>query len=163
MRRAEARSAEIDSPAGVGLRFQVSVNNVEPSEAVTGCNLLAKDDVRAEARDKPVEVGPEVPLVSSPSAAACRAERLAWAGSGPDWRVVGPSGEAERVGPNADAGEEVALGKSSKVIWRDISDIGFIDMPRRDQPGRYQVAQPLGLVGIELVVIGGHACGPASR
>jgi hypothetical protein len=34
VRRPEARSAEIQTPDGVALSFQVSVNKVEPSKAV---------------------------------------------------------------------------------------------------------------------------------
>ena len=58
VRRAEARSAGIDCPAGVARSFQVSRYKVEPSEAVLACNLLAKDDWRAALFDKPVEVRP---------------------------------------------------------------------------------------------------------
>jgi hypothetical protein len=46
VRRPEARSAQIRRPDGVTRSFQISRNNVEPSEAVFGRNLLAKDCVR---------------------------------------------------------------------------------------------------------------------
>lgn len=39
VRRADARSAQISRPEGVCLCFQVSVNKVEPSEAVLARNL----------------------------------------------------------------------------------------------------------------------------
>jgi len=58
VRSADARSADIDRPDGVTFDFQVSVNKVEPSEAVLACNLLAKDDRRSALRDEPVPSGP---------------------------------------------------------------------------------------------------------
>jgi hypothetical protein len=58
MRRAEARSAGIDRPAGVARSFQVSLYKVEPAKSVLARNLLAKDDWRAAVFNKPVEVRP---------------------------------------------------------------------------------------------------------
>ena len=58
MRRTDARSAQIGSPDGVTRSFQVSLYKVEPSEAVTACNLLANDDVRAALRDEVEKCGP---------------------------------------------------------------------------------------------------------
>jgi hypothetical protein len=91
VRRADARSAEIDRPAGVARCFQVSVYKVDPTKAVFACNLFTKDNVRSALADEVVEDWPEVPLVSKPSAFACRAERLAGAGSCPDGSVISPS------------------------------------------------------------------------
>ena len=115
MRGADARSAQIDSPNGVARCFQVSVYSVEPAEAVLARNLLSKDNWRAALCDEPVELGPEVALVFDAFALTGGAERLAGAASGPDGPVVGPSGEAEGVAPDADAGEEVALGVTAQV------------------------------------------------
>jgi hypothetical protein len=56
-----------------------------------------------------------VPPVIEPAALACRAERLAWAGTGPDRPFVGPPGAAEREAPDADAGEEVTLREASQI------------------------------------------------
>jgi hypothetical protein len=77
MRRTDARSAEIDRPAGVSRFFQVSAYKVEPSEAVFACNLLTKDNVRSALADEVVEGWPQVPLIIKPCSFACRAERLA--------------------------------------------------------------------------------------
>lgn len=126
MGRADARSAKIDRPAGVTRSFQVSLYKVEPSEAVLARNLLAKDDVRAALSDEMVEGWPKVPLVSKPAAFACRAERLAWAASGPDRPAVFPTSHSESVGPGTDAREEVTLRVVSKVIGRDILYRPFI-------------------------------------
>jgi hypothetical protein len=53
VRRPEARSAQIRRPDGVTRSFQVRRNNVEPSKAVFGRNLLAKDCVRAALANEP--------------------------------------------------------------------------------------------------------------
>ena len=79
MRSPDARSAQIGSPDGVTRVFQVSVNKVEPREAVLARNLLSKHRCRPALADEIEERGPQVPLVSEPAAAACRAERLAGA------------------------------------------------------------------------------------
>lgn len=132
VRRAETRRAKTERPDGVSCSFQVSVNKVEPSASVTGRNLLAKDNARAALADEMEPVRPEVPLVSKPLASACRAERLARTTPCPDGYVVGPSGLSEGVGPDSDAGEEVALSKSMKFVWNDIPYISFINFAVRD-------------------------------
>jgi hypothetical protein len=58
MRRTDARSAQICRPDGVALAFQVSVNKVEPSEAVLARNLLSKDDERLALLDEMEPVRP---------------------------------------------------------------------------------------------------------
>jgi len=58
MRRTDARSAQIDRPAGVARSFQVSLYEVEPSKAVLARNLLAKDDARSALLDEVVPVRP---------------------------------------------------------------------------------------------------------
>lgn len=158
MGRAEARSAGINRPAGVARSFQVSLYKVEPTEAVLARNLLAKDDWRAADRDEVVESRPKVPLVSKPRAFACRAERLARAGSGPDGPLVVPSGPAEGVGPDADPGEEVALVIGSKVIWCHILDAAFVHVAGGDVTLLDQFPQPGRSFGVELVVIDRHQC-----
>jgi len=115
VRGADARSAQICRPNGVARCFQVSVYSVEPAEAVLACNLLSKDNWRAALVDEHVEGGPEVAFVVKAFALSGGAERLAGAASGPDGPVVGPSGETEGVAPDADAGEEVALGVAAQV------------------------------------------------
>lgn len=58
VRGADARSAQIGSPDGVTLAFQVSVNKVEPTEAVLARNLLSKDRCRSALADEMEERGP---------------------------------------------------------------------------------------------------------
>jgi hypothetical protein len=122
VRRADARSAEIDSPDGVSRCFHVSVYSVEPSEAVLARNLLAKDDWRRALADEPIEFRPQVAFVFEAFALARRTERLAGARAGPGGTVIGPSGEAKGVGPSAQACEEMALCEASEVIRGNISN-----------------------------------------
>jgi hypothetical protein len=163
VRRPDARSAQINRPAGVARSFQVSVYKVEPTEAVLARNLLAKDDWRAALADEVEEGRPEVPLVSEPCAFACRAERLARATACPDRAVIGPSGAAQGVGPDANACEEVALSKPGKVSWNDILDAPLVHLARRDVPAADQFAQPRRRLGVDLVVVGAHPRTPANR
>jgi hypothetical protein len=115
VRGADARSAHICRPDGVARCFHVRLYSVEPLEAVLARNLLSKDDWRAALCDEAVELRPEMALVVEAFALSGGAERLAGARSGPDGPVVGPSGETEGVGPDADACEEVALGVTVEV------------------------------------------------
>jgi hypothetical protein len=133
VRRAEARSREYHRPDGVSQRLQVIVNKVEPRLRVSGRNLLTKDRCRSALADEMEPCRPQVPLVSKPLSPACLAERLARAGSGPDGAIVGPAGASEGVGPDADAGEEVALSVSHKFRWYNIPDIPLIDVAGGDQ------------------------------
>jgi hypothetical protein len=108
--RADARSAGIDSSEGVALSFHFSVYKVEPSEAVLACNLLANDDCRAALADEPAELRPEVAGVFGSSAGSGGGEGLARTTTCPDRPFVGPAGEPEGIGPDADARKEMALG-----------------------------------------------------
>jgi hypothetical protein len=115
VRGADARSAQICRPNGVARCFHVSAYSVEPAEAVLACNLLSKDNWRAALVDEHVEGGPEVSLVVKAFALSGGAEGLAGTASGPDGPGVIPSGETEGMGPDADTGEEVALGVAAQV------------------------------------------------
>jgi hypothetical protein len=156
VRRPDARSAQIASPDGVTRCFHVSVYKVEPAEAVLARNLFSKDDCRLADADEMEPRRPQVPLVSKSAAFACRAERLARARSSPDWPVIGPSCPSERVGPDADSGEEVALGVPGKFTWKDIFDAPFIHVAGRYVAGLDEFAQPCGREWIVFVVIGCH-------
>jgi hypothetical protein len=97
VRGSEARSAQIDRPCGVTRTVQVRLNKVEPSESVNGRNLLAKRNDRSSCFDESKELWPKMPFVVERLAFSSRAERLAGAGARPDFALVGPSGEPERV------------------------------------------------------------------
>ena len=105
-------------------------------------------------------------------ALSCRAKRLAWATSSPDFPVVTPSGRPEGMGPDANACEEMALGESTQVAGVDIFDAPFVHDARRDVPSVDEIAQPLSRERVYLVVVsGGHgsrnekapACGAVDR
>jgi hypothetical protein len=140
--RTDARRRKIDRPDGVTARFQVRRYKVEPHETVRARNLFAKDDIRAKLGDEPEPGWPKVPLVSKPKAFACAAERLARAGPGVDGAIVRPSGEAERVSPQSDTGEEMALREAREVGSADIPDVALIDMSIWNKAGCNEVAEP---------------------
>jgi hypothetical protein len=73
-----------------------------------------------------------VPLVSKPRAFACRAERLAWAGAGPNRLSVWNAGTSQGMRPDADSCEEVALRVLSKIAWVYILDAPFVYVAGRD-------------------------------
>lgn len=146
-------SRDIDPPAGVTFARQISDNSVEPTIASRSRNLFSHDDSGPAGGDEAKEVGPQMPRIVCTGSFAGDRERLARAGAGPDFTVVGPSGEAGGVGPSADAGEEMALGVSSQVFGPDIHDAPLVHVAVGDQPGRDQVAQPLRGVGVKLVVV----------
>ena len=154
VRRTEARSAGIDRPDGVVRTFQVSLYKVEPLQAVTTCNLLAKADDRSAGLDEPEEVRPQVSLVAGTLALACCRERLAWTGTGPNRPRIIPPGRAQGVGPDADSGEEVALGVACEVCGLHVDDGSFIYVSGSNQVVGNEVSQPLGCIRIDLVVVG---------
>ena len=154
MRAAEARSRQKRRPEGVALCFQVSRYKIEPVASVL--NLLSNDDCRLALRDEVEPVGPQMPLVTKPSAFACCAERLAGARACPNWAIVSPPSAAQGVAPDPDAGEEMALGVGSQVVGSDIGQASFIYVAGRDMPCSDQVSQPLSGIRIKFVVISGH-------
>ena len=156
MRGADARSAKIGRCDGVARCFKVSRYKIEPFEPGRTRNLLSKDDRRAALADKVVERGPQVPLVSKPAACACRAERLARAGAGPDRALVRPASQSESGGPSADPREKVALCVTVKVSRNDIANIAFIDDAGGNVAASYQLPEPRGGVRVVLVVVGYH-------
>ena len=154
VRRTDARRRERDRPEGVTQGFQVSVYKVDPRIAVFARNLLSKDDCRAALFDEVLEGWPQMPLVIKPSSFACRAERLARTGTSPNRSVVCPAGRSQGMGPDANAGEKVALRETAQVARVDIFDTPFIHIAGRDMAGFNQVAQPLGGCWVNLVVVG---------
>jgi hypothetical protein len=135
VRRTDARSAQIDRPAGVTRSFQVSLYKVEPSEAVAACNLLAKYRDRLALINEVEPCWPQMPLVNKPNSFACRAERLAGARACPNWAIVMPPSAAQGVAPNPDAGEEMTLSVSAQVARSNILDTPFVHVSRRDVSG----------------------------
>src|SRR6185312_3819157 len=97
-----------------------------------------------------------MPLVCKPSAFTCRAERLARAAASPCSSTVRPSGSTKREAPHADTSEEVALGISGEFVGSHILDAPCVHDAGRDVAGVDQVAQPLGGVGVDFVVVNGH-------
>jgi len=160
VRCADAVCAHNCRPEGVVKTFQVCLNKVEPAMANRCANLLAKDCDRAVLADEPEPLRPQVPGVVGSFAFACRAEWLAGARARPDFAGVVPSGEAQGVAPNPDAGEEVALRVPDEIDGVDISNGSIINVSRCDKPFTYQISQPRGRERIALVVVGAHSGHP---
>ena len=154
MRRTDARSRERHRPEGVRHGFHVIVYKVDPSVCVFARNLFSKYRWRAALFDEVVPRRPEVPLVIKRKSFACRAERLARTGTGPNRSIVGPACASECQRPDADSGEEVALCVASEVVRSNILNVSLVDVARSNVASRNQVAQPLGGVWVVLVVIG---------
>jgi hypothetical protein len=157
--RARATSRERDRPEGVTQRFQVILYKVDPRVCVAARNLLSKDSCRAALADEVMEGRPEVPLVSKPKTLAWRGERLAWAGARPDRAVVRPAAQPQCEGPPSDAGEEVTLREAAQFGWPHVFDASLIDDSCGQVSGGNEVANPLSCIGVDLVVVGRHACG----
>lgn len=159
VRGADARRRERCSPEGIVQTFHVCLYKIEPRLGSFACNLLTNDEFRAALFDEPMERREKVPLVIKPAAFACRAERLARGTGRPDGTGVGEAGEAQAVGPDANPGEEVTLAIARKIGRKDIGDTPFINIARRYQALKDEVAQPLGRVGVKFVVVSSHAAG----
>jgi hypothetical protein len=155
VRRAD--SAQIGTPAGISIALQVSAYSGEPFPPILSRNLFSKHRCRAALGDEAVKSGPEVSFVGMALPLSRARKRLTGTGSGPDGAVIRPSGKPEAEAPASDPGEEMALVKAVEIVGIDIGDAPFVHDAGRDQPGPDQVAQPLGRVGIDLVVPGAHS------
>ena len=158
MRRTDARRRKRDRPEAVTHGFHVSAYKVDPRVSVFACNLLSKNFCRASLSDEVVEGGPEVPLVIKPSAFACRAERLARTGTCPNRSIIWPACEPKGVGPDSNTCKEMALCVSVKVARSNIFNTPVVNIARRDVACGDQVAQPLGCIFVEFVVVRQFHC-----
>jgi hypothetical protein len=93
-----------------------------------------------------------------PLALSGNAERLARTGTGPNRSIIWPACAPKGVAPNTDAGEEVALRESVEVARVHVFDASLVNDSISDVSCRDEVSQPLSCIGVDLVVIGGHAC-----
>jgi hypothetical protein len=87
-------------------------------------------------------------------------EGLAGTRACPNRSVVGPSGEPEGVGPSGNAGEEVALGVATEVVGLDLEDASLVNVAGGDVSSVDKVAEPLGGVWVDFIVVGFHAAQP---
>jgi hypothetical protein len=164
VRSTDARRRERHRPEGVAHSFQVILYKVEPRPDIVARNLLSNDDWRAALADEMMEVRPQVPLVIKPSSFACRAERLARTGTGPNRSVVWPAGAAKGEAPDTDASEEVALAEATQVVWVNVLDASLVDDTCRNVPGGDEVSEPLGGVWVDFIVVGAaHDAAPEEK
>ena len=130
VRRADAVCAQNGKPEGVTRCFHVSSYNVDPgSRVIRRCesltvslsdnlatgNLLSEDGGRVKVDDEPSQFGPEVAMVVGAESLAGSREGLTGTAPRENRSGVIPPGESHGVGPDADAGEEMPLGKSAKL------------------------------------------------
>jgi len=150
--RADARSAQIGSPAGISQVFQVKANSGEPFTAILARNLLSKDRCRTALGDEAVKSGPKVALVGVPLSLASARKRLTGTGACPDSSGVFESGPSQGERPSADSGEEMALGVTPKIRRLNIDNGSFIHIPWGDMPLLDEFPQPRGGFRVNLVV-----------
>lgn len=115
--------------------------------------MLASKRDRSALADEPMPSGPEVAIVSKPISFACLGERLAWAGSGPDPAVVGPSGHAEGERPAAEPGKEMTLDVAGEIGGADIADVALVHVSGWNKSICAEVAEPFRRVRVDFVVV----------
>jgi hypothetical protein len=153
VRRSDARSAQIGSPAGISQSFQVKANSGEPFTSILARNLLSKHRCRSPLGDEIVKSGPKVALVGVSLSLASARKRLTRTGAGPDSGNAFKSCPSQGKRPSADPGEEVALVESGKVIRFDFKNAPFVNVPRRDLARRDQLAEPRARLRVVVVVV----------
>jgi len=94
--------------------------------------LLSDDNARSALADEIEPYRPQVAFVFDAFPFACAAEWLARARSGPHRSVVRPSGLPERVRPDTNAREEMALRESVEIACPYIPNVPFVNISRRD-------------------------------
>lgn len=155
--RSNGISSQHGRRAGVTVALKVQRCAIPPSPLNAACNLFAKDCWRAQLSDEGSKGRPNVSFIARALRAAMTdasdAVGLAGDAAGPRRALVRPSGDPERSGPSADAGEEMALPVSSEVVGVNKSNVPFIDIARRYVPRRDEIAEPLRGVGVDFVVV----------
>lgn len=79
-------------------------------------------------------------------------EGLAGAASSPNRKAVWYPSESERVRPDPDAREEVALEICADVCGSEVDDASTLDGARGDVAGSDESLGPVGRVGLDFVV-----------
>jgi hypothetical protein len=127
---------------------------MEPFTSTSARNLLSNNDWRATLFDEMVKNGPEVPLVIKPATFACRAERLTWAGTGPNLST--PLLDSEGGIPDTDAGEEMDTVVSIEIGGRDVENRFVIYDPRSYEASIHKIAEPSTAKGVGIVIVSYH-------
>jgi hypothetical protein len=155
--RVDTASREINRPAGVSFALQIKADSVEPTVPSRSRNLLSHDDSGPSGTDEAMKVRPQMPWIIGSEPFAGRRERLARTGAGPEWSVVRPSSKSSCDGPEAPAGEEMALGVAVEVIGHHFLDGAGVDIARRQNTVIDERAEDMRSGMVEFVVVGaGH-------
>lgn len=97
--------------------------------------MLAKDDARSALADEIEPDWPEVAFVFDAFSFTGSTEWLAGARSCPHGAIVRPSGLPERVRPDTNAREEMALRESVEIACPYIPNVPIVNISRRDMSG----------------------------
>ena len=157
MWRVDGTSRNINRPAGVAFRLQISADSVEPTIASRSANLFSHDASGPDGADKLEKVRPQVPWIIRSAAFSCDRERLAGAACGPERPVVGPAGKPGGDRPSSGSGKEMALGEPRDVIGLYLLDRTGVHHAGRNDFVERQVAQHLRRDRVVLVVVASHA------
>ena len=126
---------------------------IPPPHANGGVHLFPEYHSRKTGANQVVECRPQVPFVCRAFTLSRATERLTRTGAGPDSGNAFKSGPPQGECPSADAGEEVALVESGKVIRFDFKDAPFVNVPRRNLARRDQLAEPRARLRVVVVVV----------
>ena len=159
VRGTDARSAQIGGRDAISQCFQVSLYNAEPRPASRARNLLSKEHWREALGDEGSPDRPEVAVVGEAPLLAGDGEGLTGATPGPDFGGVGHACEAQSVGPDTDAGEEVGLDGVGDVGGGEVEDGSLKDGTFGYVSGIGQVSEPLARECVDFVVDGAHSTG----
>ena len=118
--------------------------------------LLAEDELRAAGCDEPQEGRGEVAVIVLSLPLPGQTEGLAGRRSGPDRPVLGHAGKAQRMGPAADPGEEMALRKTPQLGRLHVENGSFVHLASRKVAGGDEDPQPGAGGGVGIDVIDGH-------
>ena len=154
MGRPDTASWQYCRSESVALAFQVMSGLVQPFMDNRRRNLLSKNCWRFALADEPEPYWPKLAFVGSPFLLSGKAEGLEGVTTGPDGSIVGPTCDSEGDGPSTDSGEVVTLGEALEVIGIQLRDGARVLIAPRKVALQYQVAKPLGGVGVDLVVKG---------
>ena len=99
-----------------------------------------------------------MPRVICTGSFAGNGKRLARTRSAPHWPVISPACHSQGEAPSPNSCEQMHLCVSPQVLSSHILNAPLVHVARRDMPRRDQVAQPLGGIGVELVVV---SCQPS--
>jgi hypothetical protein len=117
-------------------------------------NLLSHNNGCSNTLDEPIEVWPKMPFIIGASTLPRDRKGLTWATSCNENKLIWPSSKTGGMRPSSNPGEEVVLGEASEGVGVDVFDRYLVNISITNQSFLDEVPEPLGGVGIVLVIIG---------